>query len=177
MKKYKLLKDLPLLKAGAIFTINYYGTLYYKDENSSISIIKSNQDEMKKDGTFDEWFEEVKERRVWKPKEDEEYWYTYGNGDYESDTFPDKNDGPVTKRMAEERLAIGNCFKTEEEAKKTVEKLKALRRLREAGVRFDGWTCDCYKPEIHITAVFDSKSQIDSQFQKNLDLLFIEEEG
>ena len=64
MKKYKLLKDLPLLKAGAIFTINYYGTLYYKDENSSISIIKSNQDEMKKDGTFDEWFEEAIHSRI-----------------------------------------------------------------------------------------------------------------
>lgn len=34
--------------------------------------------------------------------------------------------------------SIGNYFETEEEAKKAVEKLKALKRLRDKGFRFEG---------------------------------------
>lgn len=34
---------------------------------------------------------------------------------------------------------IGNYFKTKEEAEKTVEKLKAWKRLKDIGYSFDGW--------------------------------------
>lgn len=36
------------------------------------------------------------------------------------------------------RRRIGNCFETEEEAEKAVEKLKALKRLKYKGFRFNG---------------------------------------
>ena len=37
--------------------------------------------------------------------------------------------------------AIGNYFETKEEAEKAVEKLKAWKRLKDKGLRFDGWKC------------------------------------
>ena len=174
MKKYKLLKDLPLYPAGTIGEIR-------KLDDGVESIIKVKNDilveiinsvelrTIREEGKFDEWFEEIEESKAWKPKQGEIYYFAYSNGEVASEEYADI---PIDRV----RVEIGNCFKTEEEAEKTIEKLKALRRLREAGVRFDGWTCDCYETEIHITAVFDLKSQIDSQFQKDLDLLFIEEE-
>ena len=36
---------------------------------------------------------------------------------------------------------IGNYFETKEEAEKAVEKLKAWKRLKDKGFRFDGWKC------------------------------------
>ena len=47
------------------------------------------------------------------------------------------------KNIEDEELAelsvIGNCFKTYQEAEKAVEKLKALKRLKDKGFRFDGF--------------------------------------
>lgn len=37
------------------------------------------------------------------------------------------------------RKSIGNYFETKEEAEKVVEKLKALKRLKDKGVEFYGW--------------------------------------
>lgn len=37
------------------------------------------------------------------------------------------------------KLEIGNYFDTREEAEKAVEKLKAWKRLKDKGFRFDGW--------------------------------------
>lgn len=174
MNKYKLLKDLPVLKAGAIFTLNDYNILYYKDENNSINIPKSNQDKMKRDGTFDEWFEEIEESKVWKPKEDEEYWYTYGNGDFESDIFPDESDNKYSQSMAKSRVEIGNCFKTVEDAKKAIEKLKALRRLREKGLMFKEWYCD-YPTSKHQMAIkIEATADAFADVWEDLNLLFEE---
>jgi hypothetical protein len=39
----------------------------------------------------------------------------------------------------EDRKAIGNYFETKEEAEKAVEKLKAWKRLRDKGFRFERW--------------------------------------
>lgn len=38
------------------------------------------------------------------------------------------------------RKEIGNCFDTIEEAEKAVEKLKAWKRLKDKGFRFNGWS-------------------------------------
>ena len=38
--------------------------------------------------------------------------------------------------------AIGNYFETREEAKKAVEKLKAWKRLKDNGFKFEGWKRD-----------------------------------
>lgn len=39
----------------------------------------------------------------------------------------------------QEQRKIGNYFETREEAEKAVEKLKAWKRLKDKGFRFDGW--------------------------------------
>lgn len=42
----------------------------------------------------------------------------------------------------EKEKAIGNIFETKEEAEKAVEKLKAWKRLKDKGFRFEGWEDD-----------------------------------
>lgn len=41
----------------------------------------------------------------------------------------------------EQRKAIGNYFETKEEAEQAVEKLRAFKRLKDKGFRFNGWKC------------------------------------
>ena len=41
-----------------------------------------------------------------------------------------------------QKLEIGNCFETREEAEQAVEKLKAWKRLKDKGFRFGGWKRD-----------------------------------
>lgn len=67
------------------------------------------------------------------PEEPKEYWYI------------DTTEGTVVEHTQEmfeltdkERKQIGNYFKTEEEAEKAVEKLKAFKRLQDLGFRFEG---------------------------------------
>lgn len=58
-------------------------------------------------------------------------WYITGFGDikeYSQDPF-----------AIEQKQAIGNCFETKEEAEKAVEKLKAWKRLKDKGFRFEGF--------------------------------------
>ena len=69
-------------------------------------------------------WEVVEESKVWSPKKGEKYWYIYNAGDIVDDT----NDNSKTD---EDRFSIGNCFKTQEEAKHMVEKLKVIKELKE----------------------------------------------
>lgn len=63
---------------------------------------------------------------------------------------------------------IGNYFETREEAEKIVEKLKAWKRLKDNGFKFDGWKRDeRFCGDFTITAT-DQTSCDD----KDLDLLF-----
>ncbi len=65
-----------------------------------------------------------KPSRRWKPKFGEKYWFIDKDGDIYcmpwNDSIVDNN-----------RYELGNCFKTEEEAKFAVEQLKVLAELRE----------------------------------------------
>lgn len=81
---------------------------------------------------------------------------------------------------------IGNCFETKEEAEKTVEKLKAWKRLKKLGFRFIGETCE-YKDEKHFGSVFFKTSgdvldivldiyEDACEFYDDLDLIFGGEE-
>ena len=111
MKRYKLLKDLPLAKAGTIFIMGGYEL-----------------GETQRTGKFGEWFEEIEENKVWKPEEGGKYYCISCSGSvYLTRYFSDKIDRHL--------FEIGNCFKTKEDAEKAVEKLRALRRLREAGLK------------------------------------------
>ena len=63
---------------------------------------------------------------------------------------------------------IGNYFETKEEAEKAVEKLKALKRLKDNGFKFEGWKRDeKFCGDFTITAA-DQTSCDD----EDLDLLF-----
>lgn len=67
-------------------------------------------------------------------EEPKEYWYIneFGTptaaGGFNRENIYDKS-----------RKHFGNYFKTKEEAEKAVEKLKAWKRLKDKGFRFNGW--------------------------------------
>ena len=110
MKRYKLLKDTPNLKAGAIF--EEQGN--YDDDKELVQVVS--------DGcltkpwfavsdidNFDDWFEEVPGNKRWRAKYGEEYWCIGGNGH----TCHSTEDEHSTDSY---RFCAGNYFKTEEEA-------------------------------------------------------------
>lgn len=108
MKRYKLLKDIPFVKAGEIFGLHRGGikdciTLFKGDEEVYTIKVGENVSEM-----FDEWFEEVRE-----------YFYIDSKGDIEYS----KNEW--NEEVVEDHKLIGNYFKTKEEAEKHLEYLKA----------------------------------------------------
>ena len=77
---------------------------------------------------------------------------------------------------------LGNYFENKEDAEKAVEKLKAIKRLKETGFRFIGKTCE-YKPDKHFGSVFFETSENILniyedivEFYDDLDLLFGDEE-
>ena len=121
MKRYKLLKDLPTFKAGEIFYLSDTGNLLRESDNVpaySWSTID------KFPNILTDWFEEVNESTRWKPEKFQNYYHVGGDGFVYSDTWA--NGSAVDNG----RLDIGNCFQTEEEAKRVVEYLKALAVVR-----------------------------------------------
>lgn len=71
--------------------------------------------------------------------------------------------------------SIGNYFETREEAEKAVEKLKAWKRLKDKGFRFDGWEENHHNLGIIEFSFSDVKKSV-YDFDKDLDLLFGGEE-
>lgn len=65
--------------------------------------------------------EENKESKVWKPEKDGHYYYDNDGRTYQSSYCEDSIDKC--------RLEFGNCFKTQEEAKHMVEKLRVIKEL------------------------------------------------
>lgn len=61
--------------------------------------------------------------KVWKPKKDETYYYLYSYGNIEEDTWDNANED-------RNRYAIGNCFKTKEEAEFALERQKVITELK-----------------------------------------------
>ena len=116
MKRYKLKRDLPTFKAGEIFYISDAGNLLRESDNVpaySWSTID------KFPNILTDWFEEVNESTRWKPETRQNYYCVTSEGSVVKDDWSnwDLDDG---------RFEIGNCFQTEEEAKRVVECLKAL---------------------------------------------------
>lgn len=76
-------------------------------------------------------FKSIEELEDWEDYEEpKEYWYM-------------SNDGAIIRQQIDEdtpwdvnRREIGNYFETKEEAEKAVEKLKAVKRLKDKGFRF-----------------------------------------
>ena len=106
------------------------------------------------------------------PEEPKEYWYIDIDGGIMSDNVEDD----TVKVMRE----IGNYFDTREEAEQTVEKLKAWKRLKDKGFRFE--PVDSYEAlcgngfNIPITATMPPEAYTDAEVSKDLDVCFGGEE-
>ena len=121
MKRYKLLKDTPAFKAGAECYIEEAGNMV---PCRGISYTIVHKDQLEKDpNILTDWFEEIKEPTRWKPEIDQEYYLLGSDSSVKVDEWCDLS----TDRN---RFEIGNCFKTEEEAERAVEYLKALAVVR-----------------------------------------------
>lgn len=124
--KYKLLKDAPTIKAGAIFQeivreVDGSKILKEYDSNNKNTMLVS---EIK---NFDEWFEEIKEPTDnihWKPKPGEKHWYMDSDGNIYDNTF----DGECLFRRR--RFEFGNTYPTEEACRKAKERKLAEVRLQ-----------------------------------------------
>lgn len=82
-----------------------------EERNTLLSLVKkSNEPKSKKS-------------KVWKPQEGDDFCTIYGDGSIYTLTW-------TINRDRVERYEIGNCFKTEEEAKFAVEKLKVITELK-----------------------------------------------
>lgn len=76
MKRYKLLKDTPTLKAGTIFeeVVGDFDGLKGLARITPIGTKTSPQFTIKDIDNFNDWFEEIPEYKRWKAEEDEEYY-------------------------------------------------------------------------------------------------------
>ena len=128
MKRYKLLKDLPFAKAGTVFTRNTFkskdGLSDYDYLETSI-LLDGNKDEtvfgIKRNyfvNNFDDWFEEVRTFG--------EYYYVIDVGHVGY-----LEDGNYRPNDTLGRMKIGNIFKTQEEAEKYLEYLKAKAIIKQ----------------------------------------------
>ena len=119
MKQYRLLKDLPGLKKGAILSEgkSLFGarTLITKNDVGPIFIGNDLTEEI---------FEEVEptDSIHWTPKKDDEYFWMNSYGE----TQPDVWDGDSIDIM---RLALGMIYRTEEECERARERKLAEVRL------------------------------------------------
>ena len=105
------------------------------------------------------------------PEEPKEYWYISDFGavrECEIGKFPEDE---------EDRKEIGNYFDTKEEAERVVEKLKAWKRLKDKGFRFDGYDV-AHKSNGNLAGqiFYDAGNYCIGDVEKDLDLLFGGEE-
>lgn len=121
MKRYKLLKDLAGLKAGSTLYLNELGNLVAEDKTTIVFLANFIHFYNILDS---DWFEEVPEYERWRADERGEYWHI-GSCGVATDGYDDRG---VVDSM---RYEFGNYFKTEAEAQKAAEWLKAFAVLRD----------------------------------------------
>lgn len=129
MKRYKLLKDTPTIKAGTIFeeVTSDFDELKELVRITPIGAKTSPQFTIQDIDNFDEWFEEIQEPTDsihWKPKYDDWYFYISDHGSVCSDVW---NDNYTDNK----RLALGLIYPTEEACRKAKERKLAEVRLRQ----------------------------------------------
>lgn len=112
--------------------------VFYNDHDSIVTI---------KDAIANDW-EVVEKNKVWKPKKNERYYFIHDNNSFIVDDTNDNTD------IDNNRFAIGNCFKTKEEAQHMVEKLKVIRELKDFALENNeeeiDWSDD-YQPKFSIS--------------------------
>lgn len=130
MKRYKLLKDLPALKAGSTFIE------VDKKDSDGLKLIYQIDDEGIPRCAYifidpekpNEQLEEIKEpidSIYWKPKQDEKIWYLDENGDTNFTYFDEDNLYHLR------RIEFGNTYRTSQECEKARERKLAEVRLRQ----------------------------------------------
>ena len=121
MKRYKLLKDLPTFDKGDIFRLTGHGHLM----NEKDGVIAYAEPTLEKFNILNsDWFEEIPECKRWRAESDGGYyWLT------KSLMVAWKTE--VGSVLDESMYATGNYFKTEEEAQKASDWLKAFAILRD----------------------------------------------
>jgi hypothetical protein len=144
---YKLKEDWSSFKAGEKFTASSYGNLYQlvNDDgelaDGKLVLAKIQPDLLDKVGDGD----------YWKPKAHEHYYFIDDAGDVDVDTFC------LTTNYDNNRFALGNCFKTKEDAQAMVAWLKARQRLIESGAIFMN-ASDADKGSAYYNVTFDKDS-------------------
>ena len=132
MKRYKLLKDLPTIKAGEIFKETITG---YNEKNLLVRIAplnaKSPRLKVQDIDNFDEWFEEIQEPTDsihWKPKKGDNYFYIVHSYN------PLHNEILVSTWIDDgydrTHYLLGNIYRSYEEAEKARDRELAEVRLR-----------------------------------------------
>lgn len=131
MKRYKLLKDTPTIKAGTIFE----EIVNMSDGIRELAVVVLGEDipedpqfAIQDIDNFDEWFEEIKEESTdsihWKPKHGAEYFWIDECGSISPGTFYRDS------LYDQQRLTFGNVYRTEKEAEKARDRRLAKVRLQ-----------------------------------------------
>lgn len=122
MKRYKLLKDLPTFNKGDTFRLAESGDLV-SEESGILTYAKFT---LEKFNILDSgWFEEIPEEyKRWRAEKYGRYYSISDNG-----VVYDRLE--INHPIDDHSYLIGNYFKTEEEAEKAVNWLKALTTLRD----------------------------------------------
>lgn len=131
MKRYKLLKDTPTIKAGTIFE----EIVNMSDGIRELAVVVLGEDipedpqfAIQDIDNFDEWFEEIKEESTdsihWKPKHGAEYFWIDECGSILPGTFYRDS------LYDQQRLTFGNVYRTEKEAEKARDRRLAKVRLQ-----------------------------------------------
>ena len=86
-------------------------------------------------------------------------------------------DGKIRKsfEIDNERVEIGNCFETAEDTKNALEKLKAVKRLKDKGFKFEGYILESGHNKIIFDMFLENKEALE-EAKPDLDLLFGGEE-
>jgi len=142
-RQYKLLKDLPGLEAGALFTYNKNTGIYESEQaahGKSYSFLKINNN------LYPGWFEEVKANKKWKPRKVDKYWFVDEAGNVgKLKWFNDD----IEKRW----YKSGSCFRTEEEAEEYKEYKETEHMLRELADDEQEWDGE----NIHYELYYDTE--------------------
>lgn len=99
---------------------------YLKDDNGEDKVEERTKCMFElADFTAEDWKIYEEPTKNWKPKEGESYYYICSSGVISNDTF---SEGWSQDKL---RRDFCNAFKTEEESKKMIEKIKIINKLRE----------------------------------------------